>query len=216
MIKALVVKELREAAGLVALAVLATAYALAELTGTRLVPWQNNWLYGYPFIDDELAFYFWIVGCGLAIALGLRQTAWELGQNTFLFLLHRPVSRRFVFGFKLMVGISLVMLIAALMVAFYAWWEATPGHMAAPFYWSMTVPAWQMCLSLPPMYLGAFLAGIRPGRWFGSRLLPIVAGMLAAAVANSVPWVWLTVLLSFVVSGVLTAGIFYYVQSRDY
>jgi hypothetical protein len=214
--KALVIKELRESAGIVALAALGVAYVLADLTATPLVPWQSRWLYGYPFVNDSLSFYFWLVGGGVAIALGFRQTAWELGQGTYFFLLHRPMSRNRIFGLKLLVGGSLAMLMAGLLIALYAWWAATPGHFDAPFYWTMTVPAWQLWLSLPPLYFGAFLAGIRPGRWFGSRLLPLVTGILVALVASSAPWLWFTVALSFAASGLLIAGIFYYIQQRDY
>jgi len=216
MLRALIVKELRESAGLVVLAMLGVAYALADLTATRLLPWQSRSLYTYPFVNDDLSLFFWIVGGGLAVALGFRQSAWELGQSTYYFLLHRPVSRNLVFGFKLLVGGALVLLLSFLIVALYAWWAATPGSFEAPFYWTMTVPAWQMWLALPPVYFGAFLAGIRPGRWFGSRLLPLVAGILAAVTASSAPWVWMTIVASFAVSGLLVAGIFYYVQERDY
>jgi len=214
--KALVIKELRESAGLVALAAMGTAYALAELTATRLVPWQSSRLYHYPFVDDTLSFYFALVAGGLATALGLKQTAWELGQGTANFLLHRPVSRRRIFGYKLATGAGLVLFVSSLMILIYAWWAATPGHFEAPFYWSMTFPAWRMWIAMPCVYLGAFLAGIRPGRWFGSRLVPLVAGILFAVGAANAPWFWLSALLSAAASAVLLVGVFYYVYQRDY
>jgi hypothetical protein len=214
--QAIVVKELRESAGLVVLAVLGMAYALADLTATPLTPWQSRWLYSYPVVADSLEFYFWIVAGGLAIAVGLRQTAWELNQGTYFFLLHRPLSRRRIFALKLLVGGTIVMLLASAMIAIYVWWAATPGHFAAPFYWTMTEPAWQLLVSLPPLYLGAFLAGIRPGRWFGSRLVPLVAGLLAAIGASHMAWFWQAAAISFVASMVLVVAIYYYIEARDY
>ena len=214
--KALVIKELRESAGIVALAALGVAYVLAELTATPLLPWQSRNLYSYPFVRDSLPFYLWLLGGGLAIALGFRQTAWELSHGTYFYLLHRPVSRRTVFGLKLLVGAVLVVLMNGLLVALYAWWAATPGHFEAPFFWSMTVPAWQQWLSLLPVYFGAFLAGIRPGRWFGSRLLPLVAAILAAIVASALPWCWLGVAISLAASAILITATLYYVRKRDY
>jgi hypothetical protein len=214
--KALVLKELRESAGLVALAALGLVYALSELTATRLLPWQSSQLYWYPFVGDELGFYFTLVGGGLAIALALKQTAWELGQGTYVFLLHRPVSRSRVFAHKLAVGILLVMLLSGLLVLAYAWWASRPGQFPAPFFWSMTVPAWQMWLALPVVYFGAFLAGIRPGRWFGSRLVPLVPAVSVAMLAANVPWPWLTVLISLAASVLLVMSILYYVGHRDY
>jgi hypothetical protein len=216
MLKALVVKELRESAGIVALAVLGAIYMLGELTATPVVPWQSRTLYTYPFVGDWLAFYMWLVAGGLAIALGLRQTAWELGQGTYFFLLHRPVRRGRIFGLKLLIGGSLAMVFSALLILIYAWWAATPGHFAAPFEWSMTRSAWIQWISLLPIYIGAFLSGIRPGRWFGTRLVPLFAGLGAALLASIMPWFWAAMAVSFVATAFGLVGIFYYVRQRDF
>ena len=63
----------------------ARSYMLGELTATPVVPWQSRTLYTYPFVGDWLSFYFWLVAGGLAIALGLRQTAWEARERNVLF-----------------------------------------------------------------------------------------------------------------------------------
>lgn len=216
MLKALVIKELRELAGLVALAVLGAIYILGQLTATPVVPWQSNRLYHYPFVSDSSIFYFWLAAGGLAIALGLRQTAWELGQGTYFFLLHRPISRNRIFGLKLLIGGALAMLFSALVILIYAWWAATPGQFPAPFEWSMTTRAWIHWIALPPVYLGAFLSGIRPARWFGSRLAPLMAAIGAALLASYMPWFWAALALSLAVTVVFLVTIFYYVQQRDY
>ncbi len=45
----------------------------------------------------------------------------------------------------------------------------------------MTESAWRFCFGMPLLYLGAFLSGLRPARWYGTRLLPLVgAGAFAA------------------------------------
>jgi hypothetical protein len=163
-----------------------------------------------------LSFYLWLCIGGLAIALGMRQTAWELGQGTYYFLLHRPVSRYRVFISKLAVGLISVLVSSLVLITIYAWWAATPGHVAAPFDWSMTFPAWQNWIALPLLYLGAFLSGIRPGKWFGSRLLPLAAAILVAMLATSVPWIWLTLAIVLAASALFVVGIIYYVRRRDY
>ena len=216
MLKALVIKELRESAGLVVLAGLALLNALSELAGLRLLPWNATSLQRYPFVYDQLSFYLWLYVGGLAVAIGLRQTAWELGQGTYLFLLHRPVSRGQVFLSKLAVGLAWVLVASAALILLYAWWASTPGHVAAPFHWSMTLPAWQKWLALPLVYLGAFLSGIRPAKWFGSRLVPLVASIFVAAIAAAMPWLWLTLVISLVAAVLLVIGIFHYVRRRDY
>jgi hypothetical protein len=216
MLKTLAVKELRESAGIVALAVLGMAYALAELTATHLLPWQGSRLYSYPFVGDRLNFFLAVIAGGFGIALGMKQTAWELGRNTFHFLLHRPLARRQVFYCKLLVGGILVLLFSAALVLLYAWWAATPGNVQAPFFWSMTIPAWQFCVAILPVYLGAFLSGIRPGQWFGSRLLPLAAGILMAFCAVKSPWWWLGIVISLAGIAMMTASILHYVHRRDY
>jgi hypothetical protein len=216
MLKTLVIKELRESAGLVALAVLGAVYVLGQLTATPVVPWQSNRLYHYPFVRDSLTFYFWLAAGGLAIALGLRQTAWEQIQGTYFFLLHRPVSRGRIFALKLLIGGALAMLFAALLILIYAWWAATPGQFPAPFEWSMTTSAWIHWIALPPVYLGAFLSGIRPAPWFGSRLVPLMASIGAALLISMMPWFWAASILSLAMSVGFLVSIFYYVHQRDY
>ena len=124
MLKALVIKELRESAGIIAVTVLAMIYALSELTGTRMLPWQARGAYGFPFVYDAVEFYLTVCIGGMAIALGLKQTAWEERQGTFFFLLHRPVSRGRVFESKLAVGLTWVVGLSTLFVLMYAWWAS--------------------------------------------------------------------------------------------
>jgi hypothetical protein len=216
MLKALVIKELRESAGIVALAVLGGIYVLGDQTGTPVVPWQYRYLPPYPFINDSFAFFFWLVAGGLAIALGLRQTAWELGQGTYFFLFHRPILRSRIFALKLLIGGLSVMLFSALLVWVYAAWAMTPGHFAAPFEWSMTRTAWIRWIALPPLYVGAFMSGIRPGRWYGTRLAPLVAGIGVAVLASTMPWFWAALCISIVGAGFGLVSIFHYVRGRDY
>jgi ABC-2 family transporter protein len=216
MLKALVVKELRESAGVVALSALAMVYALTELTGIRVLPWESRGITNFPFVYDAVGFYLSTCIGGMAIALGLKQTAWEARQGTFFFLLHRPVSRERVFVGKLAVGLIWVIILSATYLLIYAWWASTAGHVPAPFDWSMTIPAWQQWVALPLVYLGAFLSGIRPARWWGTRLAPLAAAILAAIVAASLPWFWLTLLVAIIFSLPMIVAIFHYMRQRDY
>ncbi|MEO2049664.1 MAG: hypothetical protein ABGX16_24155 [Pirellulales bacterium] len=119
--------------------------------------------------------------------MGQKQTTRELSQGTYYFLLQRPMPRNHIFLMKLAVGATLLLSATGAMIFFYAWWAATPGNHASPFEWSMTVPAWRMWLSMLLIYLGAFLTGIRPGRWFGSRLVPLVTSGLVLFLAIALP-----------------------------
>src|SRR4051812_33198091 len=98
MLKALVVKELRESAGVVALAVLAAAFAVSSLVGLSLLPmFPFGESGGIPFVSDSFGFCLSVIVGGLALALGLKQSAWEFGHSTYRFLLHRTVRRAAVF-----------------------------------------------------------------------------------------------------------------------
>ncbi|MDZ4658438.1 MAG: hypothetical protein SH868_12745 [Bythopirellula sp.] len=216
MIKALAIKELREALGLLALGVVGIAYMTLSLIGMAILPGSYAEKPYFPFAADAHALMQTVILGAFSLLLGFRQTAWELHNSTFCFILHRPLARRIVFVVKLAVGMMLVVLLNTLFVAVYGWWSATPATHPTPFFWSMTLPAWKTGFTMVLVYLGAFLSGLRPGNWFGSRLAPAAAGILAAGFASSIPWWWLSVVVWLSGIVVLLIGIFYYCQQRDF
>jgi len=157
------------------------------------------------------------VGAALAITQGYRQSAWEPSQGTALYLLHLPLTRRRIFLTKLFTGIGLLLVCTLLPILIYAIWAAMPGTHPGPFEWSMTVPAFQLWLLMPLVYLGAFASGIRPARWFGSRLLPLLSlalsGTLLALVA---PWWLIAAPLYLLVALVLVSDILWEAETRDF
>jgi hypothetical protein len=171
----------------------------------------------FPFLHDSFQTPFTFVAAALAIVLGLRQLAWEPSQGTAHYLLHLPLSRSSIFLSKLFVGIGLLLACTLLPLVTYGVWAATPGTHAAPFEWSMARLAFQIWLTMPLIYLGAFLAGIRPARWYGSRLLPLVAVALSAFLLQYVPDWWLLGLpLLLVMAASLTGVILLEASARDY
>src|SRR5262249_40137768 len=118
---------------------------------------------------------------------------------------------------KLATGVGVFVCCAAVPVALYGAWAAVPGHHPGPFEWSMTGPAWQTVFLMPLLYLGAFLSGLRPARWFGTRLLPRVAGLGLRILVVNLPWRWAaTVLLAALLYGLLVANVCYVARARDY
>jgi hypothetical protein len=191
MYRALVRKELRQLLPLIVLAALAYGYmtfllCLPELRDDiRKVPILDplsnvlgggRSFVGSPFFTVfDMPFRF--ISVILAISAGFLQTLGESRMGTSLFWIHRPVSRTGLVGVKLAVGLTVYIVLAATPIIFCAIWSAIPGHFPAPFEWSMTYKAWWILLDIGLLYLAAFLSGIRPARWFGSRLLPFVAGL---------------------------------------
>jgi hypothetical protein len=127
------------------------------------------------------------------------------------------MSREQLLGVKLAAGGGLYLLCSAIPILLFAWWAATPGTHASPFRWSMTVPVWQIWVSMTILYLGSFLAGIRPARWIGTRLAPVVAAGMLVAVIQLVPW-WPVagLLVVLLVNVTLVTNIFHVARTRDY
>jgi hypothetical protein len=114
------------------------------------------------------------------------------------------------------VGVALVQAIGAAMILIYAAWAATPGTHASPFFWAMTLPAWQAWLAMPVVYVGAALSGLRPARWYGSRLLPLVACIGVAVMLAVLPYMWMTCVGLAITLAVTLPGVLNVAATRDY
>ena len=222
MLKALVFKELRETALLGLLALAIGFYNLASVLGYHIPHWSGHRTSIAPFVDDGFVAEVAIVAMLLAVALGLMQSFAESVRGTWLWLLHRPIGRYQVIAVKLAVGATVYLLCATPPLIVYSLWAATPGTHASPFEWSMTIDAWRYCFAMLVMYFAAFLSGMWPGRWFGTRLFPFLGvGVLAYAGSHvfdrAIPmwrhgeWVWLALLASVSIYATL-----FVVRSRDY
>jgi hypothetical protein len=219
MFRAMALKELRETRGIMLLALAAySLLVMGVVSGWRV--WSDRMP---PFVDDS-SFYSWFcfISGAMAIAVGLRQTIGESLPGTYPFLLHRPAGRRWLIGVKLAVGTGLCLVCAAVPILAYGIWAATPGTHPTPFEWSMTMPAWTVWFGFTLLYLGAFLAGIRPGRWYRSRILPLAAAGLVLFVVevgafalclNESLWPCLAI---FAFDAWMIAVILFVVRTRDY
>jgi hypothetical protein len=221
MFRVMVWKELRAIRGIAIAAVAAYCYLAAAAVNPKFFPQGSRNIHMPPFVDDGF-FLGWFVCIAVVvpIALGLCQTLGESAAGTYPLLLHRPAGRGWLIGMKLLVGLGVCLVGGPLAILGYGAWAATPGTHASPFQWSMTVPYWVIWFSMTLLYLGAFLSGLRPGRWLGSRLLPLVAAGFVVLMVN----VWnftfggvLPALLLTVVAGAwLIATIFFVARARDY
>jgi hypothetical protein len=134
-----------------------------------------------------------------------------------LFLLHRPASLWRVLAAKLAVGAGLYLICGLVAILSYAAWAAMPGKHASPFRWWMTAYAWEAWGVIAVVYLGAFLAGIRPARWFGTRLLPLAAGgLLAVLLVFLLFWPLVGIAAFLLVAACLVGLIHFTARSRDF
>jgi hypothetical protein len=97
----------------------------------------------------------------------------------------------------------------------YALWAASPGTHASPFAWSMTLPAWTAWLAISAVYLGAFLSGIRPANWLGTRLAPLAAALGLAVLCSALPVAFAWPLL-ILLDALLIVLILYVARQRDF
>lgn len=228
MVKALLIKECRENLwlGAVAMAFLLCDLAVQTRWDGGLVGWQlqqydvrsySSEAREIPFLRDSFSRTVPGIAALLAVALGFRQTLGEALQGTYLLLFHLPMARWRLVGVKLLMGLCIYTAGTAVPVLLFAFWAATPGTHPSPFFWSMTLPAWQALIAITMLYLAAFLCGLRASRWIGSRLLPLAAvgvGAWLLAVAP-VPW-WLALPITLAVSAVLLSSIGHVVRVRDF
>jgi ABC-type transport system involved in multi-copper enzyme maturation permease subunit len=218
--RALARKELREVLGIAAAALAAYLALVVNLMGARVF----SWVPGIPAETTEVPFvgtgflaFFGCVSVVFAAALGFRQSALESSRGTFLFLLHRPVRREAIVLTKLATGVVVFVLCASVPILLYGAWAAVPGHHPSPFEWSMTAAAWQDVFLQPLVYFGAFLSGLRPGRWFGTRLLPLAGCLLLLLGLDALPRWWLLGFpLGLLAYGLLAANVCFVARARDY
>ena len=225
MLRTLTWKESRELVPLVAFALLLQFYFVAAPDNLQYllllspVPLQDAQT-TIPFVSDAVSSALFAVAGLFAVAVGFWQTWWESSRGTFQFLLHRPMGRGAIFAAKLAVGIAFCLLVVCLPLLCYALWAATPGKHASPFSWSMTAWAWQLCLQMPLVYLGAFLSGLRPARLWGSRFFPLAASLLALlgseALALGLGLPIIAVVVGFLLDAVFVLAILYVAFTRDY
>jgi hypothetical protein len=169
-----------------------------------------------PFVDSDFSEAFSLIISLFAIGLALKQSLWEEMKGTYHYLLHRPLPRQRVFAVKMCVGLAAVLAAGVVAVLIHALWAATPGNHPSPFFWSMTVPAWQLVAVAPVVYASAFLSGMRPARWYGSKLLPLIGGGAIAYFLAALPWWWLAFAGSAIATTALVACTLQIAATRDY
>ena len=190
---AIISKELRECGLYAGLALLVMAHYVGSLMDFPLIPLLSSGRGQLiPFILNSNSNHestFTIIAIAAAIVLGLHQSIWESWRQTSLFLLHRPMPLVQIFLVKMSAGIGILLFISAIPLLVYCLWAATPGTHASPFYWGMTEPWWRSVAVAVISYLGAFLSGLRPAHWLGSRTWPALAAICIALGLKLIP-IW--------------------------
>ncbi len=140
-----------------------------------------------------------LFGCPLlGAALGFAQVMPELRRDQWAFLVHRPVPRTTLFWGKAVTGMLLALGATALPLGLLGLWAALPGDVAAPFDIHLLLPGVAALLTIIPFYFAGMLLALRPARWYGSRLLPLAAAVLASVWTRILPEFWMAALVALV------------------
>lgn len=226
MARGLIWKELRETRLFAAVALAIYFVYLSRLMGfgNRLLLQVLGWVPGlatnpvpFPFVKSPFAAFYGTIAVVLAVLLGFRQSAADAGPALASGVLPLPLSRRRIFLVKLGTGLGLQLSCTLLPVLVYASWTAFSSTAVAPFYWSMTGDVLRVWLVMTLVYLGAFASGIHPGRWYGSRLLPLIAVAIPAYLLTRIGSWWLIgapLLLSAALG--LASSILLEAETRDF
>lgn len=178
--KALFWKEIRENLMWALLAAVCVAGAL--FYGLRSDPdrmsYGNNLWMGMLSPQELLVstFGFPLIGA----AFGFLQILTELRRDQWAFLVHRPVTRSQIFWGKAIPGIVLYLLATIPPFLLVAWWVSQPGSIPAPFDWRTTQAGFMDIFTGAGFYFAALWTGISQGKWYGRRLLPLVAACYGA------------------------------------
>ncbi|MBC7820748.1 MAG: hypothetical protein IAG10_28010 [Planctomycetaceae bacterium] len=220
---ALVIKEWRLTAGAAMLGLLAYLMMVARLAGVAGFGWLRGFISDdrtIPFLRDGFLEPFTVISVLLAVWLAVMQTAFEARHQAWLFALHRPVSRWAILLTKVIVGAGLLLACSAVPIVLYAAWAARPGSQPAPFAWGMTEQAWRWWWGFTPVYLGTLLTMLRPARWLGTRLFPVIAAFGWLPLRDS--WglgyepIWIEFGLISAIDAILIACLLLVIREREY
>ncbi len=221
MFKSMMRKELMETLAVIFLAGFLYALTLLADVINYHLRWdpgmfyrQRNWS---SVLHSDLNDSLWMLPFGFAILLALVQTLADSFQGTWGYLLHLPPGRRWMISSKLLVGggaylgCTGVFLSGCVLIGYM---RQTEVH---PFRWSMMSVYVQITLIGMLVYLATFLTGLRPARWYGSRLLPLAGCSLLVWGLIGVPQWWVYGFAPLLVFCGLLVGVILYVGDvRDY
>jgi ABC-type transport system involved in multi-copper enzyme maturation permease subunit len=200
--KTLIQKELREhfVLALVALPVLTLLWVAVYRTSVTQAAdlWTLHSHSGdglQPLLASELLTSTLVFCAVFGALLGWMQIRSESHRDLWGFLMHRPISRTRIFTGKVVAGVLLYILGAALPLTVFVWIVQSPGNVAAPFEWSMVLPLAANFLAGMVCYLAGLLTGLRQARWYASRGLGLGAAAVVLFGVVIVPEFWQALLI---------------------
>jgi hypothetical protein len=157
-------------------------------------------------MDNGSLMIFGLIAAVFGAVLGFLQIFAEAHGDKRSLLLHRPLERWQIFLAKTLAGIGLYLLALGIPFALAVGLAATPGHIAEPFSWPMTLPWLADVLTGLVYYFAGMLAAQREARWYGSRCLGLAAAFFCSTLVWTLPQFWQVLLAILLVGGVVATA----------
>jgi len=187
---------------------------LPILSWTGFIPRGGQ---GIPFLGDQYSTPFILISCVFIAILAVRQSAWETLRGTHPFLLHRPMARSSIFLVKILTGLLVFFICSVIPILIYGCWASIPGTHPSPFEWSMTDWFFRTLFAAPILYLGYYMVSLRPARWWGTRLFPLVVAITLFIGVHWIPLWWPFGLIAvLVISALMVFSTLHLAQERDF
>lgn len=139
----------------------------------------------------------------IALALSILQIAPEQSRDRWAFFVHRPANHTTLFLGKATAGLLLYLAATVLPFIGTALWVKSPGHIAAPFVWGLTLAGFGSVGCGVPFYFAGLLTLLRQVRWYGSRSVPVITAVFGSILAGSMTELWQALLVSLFFSLVI-------------
>jgi hypothetical protein len=133
-----------------------------------------------------------LIACAVGLWLGIAMSFREEVKGTWAFLIHRPVARSHIIGAKLLGACALYAGAVAIPYAALALWCAVPGNCPAPWAVDYLFPGLDILARGAIIFLGAFLCGVRPARWYATRFVPLFAAVTLVILSALSPVWWVS------------------------
>lgn len=166
--QAIVIKELRENLRWLPIGVLIIGVFVWLVTPTGITYTQTT-------TTDSITLSCSMGAALYAILLGALQSIFDLSDKQRGFLFHRSVSKNEVLYGKVIAGALLFSLACAIPLTCLALWFAWMGLEYLPVRPAQVIPSLLMCVACFSLHPATLVCVDRPARWFGTKLLPLVA-----------------------------------------
>ena len=206
-LRAIIVKELRQNLAFLALAI------LLEVVVLMVAEWFRNGfiLSGLSQVNENILLLSGVrgsitLGCVVAgFLLGVFQPLADRNFDLWAFLIHRPVSRTVIFAGRAIAGMILYFLAAGVPLIILVMMAMTPSG-GKVFLWSYTVPPLVDFISGIACYFAGLLAMDRRAILYGSKGIPLIAGIFATIYTLVCSSAWNAVTIDFIFIAVLATA----------